>query len=435
MHATLLFCQTSQTKKMKSIFDPYYKYLSSKTESQKLLLKLAETCLEMKKDYNHKLPFHINVISAAARGKLKETAHSIILHDLLLHPVILDSFIKNVIGISDNPFTKDNIDTPDKNRIDLCLRNKDFFLIIENKVNSAEEQPGQLYRYCKLAQEEYGFGINKMHILYLNPDHNEPPSLFSRSKNGKGEEDDPETIGVERIKIKNYKHDIYDWLKKCKDDISSQSKDEPFLQSALNQYIDYLEERFQMNHRYKKLHDMTEKQVREILAINDGMAIDDQVLVLEEKLDQLNELQTALKDLKFKIEKESWRSLLVGFRDSLNEKFGKRKIFRMFEEESPEMGFRSTFLNTKVSVSLVLYKSSNNIHTPYWRVVVDASRNSDINDTKEKIKKLLTSVFPNLTTGIAPGWDFYSTTSKETAQIMLEELTGVFLGNPDFQTL
>lgn len=420
---------------MKSIFDPYYKYLSSKTESQKLLLKLAETCLEMKKDYNHKLPFHINVISAAARGKLKETAHSIILHDLLLHPVILDSFIKNVIGISDNPFTKDNIDTPDKNRIDLCLRNKDFFLIIENKVNSAEEQPGQLYRYCKLAQEEYGFGINKMHILYLNPDHNEPPSLFSRSKNGKGEEDDPETIGVERIKIKNYKHDIYDWLKKCKDDISSQSKDEPFLQSALNQYIDYLEERFQMNHRYKKLHDMTEKQVREILAINDGMAIDDQVLVLEEKLDQLNELQTALKDLKFKIEKESWRSLLVGFRDSLNEKFGKRKIFRMFEEESPEMGFRSTFLNTKVSVSLVLYKSSNNIHTPYWRVVVDASRNSDINDTKEKIKKLLTSVFPNLTTGIAPGWDFYSTTSKETAQIMLEELTGVFLGNPDFQTL
>lgn len=435
MHATLLFCQTSQTKKMKSIFDPYYKYLSSKTESQKLLLKLAETCLEMKKDYNHKLPFHINVISAAARGKLKETAHSIILHDLLLHPVILDSFIKNVIGISDNPFTKDNIDTPDKNRIDLCLRNKDFFLIIENKVNSAEEQPGQLYRYCKLAQEEYGFGINKMHILYLNPDHNEPPSLFSRSKNGKGEEDDPETIGVERIKIKNYKHDIYDWLKKCKDDISSQSKDEPFLQSALNQYIDYLEERFQMNHRYKKLHDMTEKQVREILAINDGMAIDDQVLVLEEKLDQLNELQTALKDLKFKIEKESWRSLLVGFRDSLNEKFGKRKIFRMFEEESPEMGFRGTFLNTKVSVSLVLYKSSNNIHTPYWRVVVDASRNSDINDTKEKIKKLLTSVFPNLTTGIAPGWDFYSTTSKETAQIMLEELTGVFLGNPDFQAL
>ena len=418
---------------MKSIFDPYYKYLSSKTESQKQLLKLAETCLDMKKEYK---PFHINVISAAARGKLKETAHSIILHDLLLHPVILDSFIKKVIGISDNPFTKDNIDTPDKNRIDLCLRNTDFFLIIENKVNSAEEQPGQLYRYCKLAQEEYGFGINKMHILYLNPDHNEPPSLFSRSKNGKGKEDDPETIGVERIKIKNYKHDIYDWLKECKDDISSQSKDEPFLQSALNQYIDYLEERFQMNHRYKKLHDMTEKQVREILAINDEMAIDDQMLVLEEKLDQLNELQTSLKDLKFKIEKESWRSLLVGFKDSLNEKFGKRKIFHIFDnvEDYPEMGFRGTFLNTKVSVSLILY-NSNDIHTPYWKVAVDASGNSDVNYTKVKIKNLLTSVFPNLTTGIAPGWDFYSTTSKERAQIMLEELIGVFLDTPDFQAL
>ena len=182
---------------MKSILDPYYKYLSSKKESQKLLFKLAETCLDVK----NKQPFYINVISAAARGKLKETAHSIILHDLLRHPIILDSFIKKVIGISDNPFTKDDIDAPDKNRIDLCLRNKDFFLIIENKVNSAEEQPGQLYRYCKLAQEEYGFGINKIHILYLNPDHNQPPSLFSRSKNGKGKEDDPETIGVERIII------------------------------------------------------------------------------------------------------------------------------------------------------------------------------------------------------------------------------------------
>ena len=305
-----------------------------------------------------------------------------------------------------------------------------------NKVNSAEEQPGQLYRYCKLAQEEYGFGINKIHILYLNPDHNEPPSLFSRSKNGKGKEDDPETIGVERIIIKNYKHDIYDWLKECKDDILSQSKDEPFLQSALNQYIDYLEERFQMNHRYKKLHDMTEKQVREILAINDGMAIDDQMLILEEKLDQLNELQPALKKLKFKIEKESWRSLLVGFKDSLNEKFGKRKIFHIFDnvKDYPEMGFRGTFLNTIVSVSLILY-NSNDTHTPYWRVVVDASGDSDINYTKEKIKKMLTSVFPNLTTGITPGWDFFSETSKERAQIMLEELTGVFLDNPDFQAL
>lgn len=417
---------------MKSILDPYYKYLSSKKESQKLLFKLAETCLDVK----NKQPFYINVISAAARGKLKETAHSIILYDLLRHPIILDSFIKKVIGISDNPFTKDDIDAPDKNRIDLCLRNKDFFLIIENKVNSAEEQPGQLYRYCKLAQEEYGFGINKIHILYLNPDHNEPPSLFSRSKNGKGKEDDPETIGVERIIIKNYKHDIYDWLKECKDDILSQSKDEPFLQSALNQYIDYLEERFQMNHRYKELHDMTEKQVREILAINDGMAIDDQMLILEEKLDQLNELQPALKKLKFKIEKESWRSLLVGFKDSLNEKFGKRKIFHIFDnvKDYPEMGFRGTFLNTIVSVSLILY-NSNDIHTPYWRVVVDASGDSDINYTKEKIKKMLTSVFPKLSLDYGPGWDFFSKTSKERAQIMLEELAGIFLDNPDFQAL
>lgn len=117
-------------------------------------------------------------------------------------------------------------------------------------------------------------------------------------------------------------------------------------------------------------------------------------------------------------------------------KNSEKKIFHIFDnvKDYPEMGFRGTFLNTIVSVSLILY-NSNDTHTPYWRVVVDASGDSDINYTKEKIKKLLTSVFPNLTTGIAPGWDFYSTTSKERAQIMLEELAGIFLDNPDFQAL
>ena len=44
-------------------------------------------------------PFHLNVIEAACRGSFKETGHSLVLANLLKHPIIKYSFIVIFLNI------------------------------------------------------------------------------------------------------------------------------------------------------------------------------------------------------------------------------------------------------------------------------------------------------------------------------------------------
>lgn len=57
------------------------------------LIKVIKGLSNKKEEELKKLPYHLNVISSAARGKLKETAHSMILSDLLNFPDIQKSFL------------------------------------------------------------------------------------------------------------------------------------------------------------------------------------------------------------------------------------------------------------------------------------------------------------------------------------------------------
>lgn len=57
-------------------------------------ISLANSVAYSKQEKILKLPFHFNVITSAARGKLRETGHSRILCDLLHHQNIRKDFIK-----------------------------------------------------------------------------------------------------------------------------------------------------------------------------------------------------------------------------------------------------------------------------------------------------------------------------------------------------
>lgn len=209
-------------------------YNQSRDFNEDLLLsRLSDICLKKEVSFKKSRPFHLNVISGAARGRLKETAHSIILHGLLHHPGILSSFLEEIVGMDGNTFSVSDIEYPDKDRIDLSLRSKEKYLIIENKVNSAEEQKGQLYRYAAHAEETHQ--KDDIIILYLNPSSYEVPSLYSRSKDGNGNEDDYETVNTDRITIKNYRYDIIAWLKKLADNSQIINESEPYLKSAILQ--------------------------------------------------------------------------------------------------------------------------------------------------------------------------------------------------------
>lgn len=386
------------------------------------LLLLSDRCECVEKSFMSSLPFHMNVISAAARGRLKETAHSIILHDLLHHPVVLRSFLRYVADIDDDTFCVKDIEYPDKNRIDLSLRSKQKFLIIENKVNSAEEQLGQVYRYYAFARETHD--EENILVLYLNPSTNEPPSLYSRSRNGNGGEDDYDTIRKDKITVKNYEHDILGWLYKLSDKSALEFSNEPYLKSTIHQYIDYLEEYFQTKDKYKPLHSMIEKEIKECFGLNDIQSRDSQIELLLDKKSSLERLTSELDRILLTLKREQAMELLEKQVKELNSKFEGKVCFRIFNHVDPEMGFDVEHENQLLHVTIT--------HTEqYWWRVYSTSGLDDC--LKKHIDLMISPIMGAVKWGSKGQWDVYKSTSKENCILRLSQLAEIFVKAPGFK--
>ena len=74
-------------------------------------------------------PLRINVIYYAARGKLKEVAHSMILAGLLGEKVILNNFLDTFLPSSNNEDHYNYEIKREFNHIDVCLENESNFII------------------------------------------------------------------------------------------------------------------------------------------------------------------------------------------------------------------------------------------------------------------------------------------------------------------
>lgn len=390
------------------------------------LLRLSDKCRKIEESFKKTLPFHLNVISAAARGRLKETAHSIILHDLLHHPVILSSFLVEIVGIDGNMFSVSDIEYPDKDRIDLSLRSKEKYLIIENKVNSAEEQKGQLYRYATHAEETHK--KDDIIILYLNPSSYEVPSLYSRSKDGNGNEDDYDTVNTDRITIKNYRYDIIAWLKKLADNSQIINESEPYLKSAILQYIDYLEEYFQTKDEYKKLHEMIERELKAVLGIEDNQSLQTQIEILNDKKSSLERLTSEISTFLNKLQTQQAVERLESVAKELNEKFKGQITFKMYNLLEPEVGFDIEF-NKQVMHVTITYTSAQKY---WWRVYATQGIEDS---TKHSIEELIIPVMGNVINGSKGTWDIYKQTSEQNCGLRISELAQLFQCNVDFKFL
>lgn len=386
------------------------------------LLRLSDVCHKIEADFKQSRPFHLNVISAAARGRLKETAHSIILHDLLHHPIILSSFLEDIIGIDRETFSVSNIEYPDKDRIDLSLRTKDKFLIIENKVNSAEEQRGQLYRYCAKAEETHR--KEDVIILYLNPSTYDAPSLYSRSKDGIGYDNNNGTVELKRITIKTYKHDIFAWLKNLAGDTCLFNDGEPYLKSAVLQYIDYLEEYFQIKDEFKPLHEMIEKELRVSLGLDDIQSRDSQIELLRDKKSSLERMMSEIDRLLNKLNCEKAVERLEYTAKELYNKFNGAVSFKMYNFNKPEMGFDVEHDNQTIHVT-VTYTDNQ-----YWWRVYSTHGLED--STKNSIEEIVTPVMGTVTRGGKGAWDIYNPTSFENCLLRLSQLAESFGKARDF---
>lgn len=257
------------------------------------LLSLSSDVGVIRKEEKAKKPLHINVIKISAVGRLKETAHSSILQHFLRNQLILDSFVKTILGIDNIEVSVKNVRNAEQNRIDVSIYENSLCIIIENKVNDAVERPGQIYRYVELALKA-GYSEDQILVLYLNSNHRTKPSDFSLTIDGCRI---PQIV-EDNLIIKNYSHDIYNWLIKL---IPLIPENEIYLLSALHQYIDYLEEYFYLTDKYEIMKGRIKSAISEniLKGLSDENDVDfsQRLSALKEASENLQQLLDGVNDL------------------------------------------------------------------------------------------------------------------------------------------
>lgn len=330
-------------------------------------IRLSERVHQITKTHLDKMPFHLNVIEAACRGHFKETGHSLVLANLLKHPVIQSSFIKNILNIQHEYMHV----TAEKNRIDVALKGKDIFVIIENKVNDAEEMENQIYRYVnEIGIKKYGFTLPQIYVLYLNPTNRTLPSPYSLCDKNK-ENNVFEALEKEHFKVLSYKYDITDWLRKLS------IENEPHIASALDQYIDFLENKFYTSPIYQNMNKEIKDFILKELHI-EGLTLQEQITALKNEQEKVTALLDSIESLRIELRKEESNRLMREWQSEIE------KEISLSQDE------HSFGIQLKNQVWLGVwdgYDAKNNL--PYWGFQLENYKKIEMPDLLESIKKLI----------------------------------------------
>lgn len=204
------------------------------------LEETLSVCQNISASYKKELsgsPLMIDLLNDALRSeRLKETAHSRILYRILHDNNLQKGFVEYFLPNVDCTFESIQIPYPDRHRIDLTIKSDNFFLIVENKVNNAPEQPSQIANYVKIAQQTYP--DNQIYVLYLGGETNIYPSENSLPT-------EIRQLLCDRIICKNYKDDIIPLIESMYEQIDF--NEQPFLKSTLLLYKTYLENKYNLN--------------------------------------------------------------------------------------------------------------------------------------------------------------------------------------------
>ncbi len=330
-------------------------------------IRLSERVHQLIKTYLDMTPFHLNVIEAACRGRFKETGHSLVLVNLLKHPVIQSSFIKNFLNIQHEYMHV----TAEKNRIDVALKGKDIFVIIENKVNDAEEMENQIYRYVNdIGIKKYGFTLPQIYVLYLNPTNRTLPSPYSLCDKNK-ENNVFEALEKEHFKVLSYKYDITDWLRKLS------IENEPHIASALDQYIDFLENKFYTSPIYQNMNKEIKDFILKELHI-EGLTLQEQITALKNEQEKVTALLDSIESLRIELRKEESNRLMREWQSEIEKKIS-------LSQDEHSFGIQ---LKNQVWLGVWDgYDAKNNL--PYWGFQLENYKKIEMPDLLESIKKLI----------------------------------------------
>lgn len=211
-----------------------------------------------------KLPYHINIIDEL---HINENGHSRILTKLLMYQDLNGEsvFLQSLISYIKQHARSKEFDalkiskpkiTQEFQRIDLWLRDYStgYAIIFENKVNNAIDQEFQISRYIDKTKDE-GFNEDNIFVVYLSNSGKEPEEQswgnYKKSFSG-------------RYINLTFKYSIIDWIRHYVQP-NIQTKDK-FLQSAIFQYVDFLEGLFNLRLIQKSLNMSLENYIKKHFA-------------------------------------------------------------------------------------------------------------------------------------------------------------------------
>ena len=335
-------------------------------------IKLSRHVDEIISKHMSSRPFHINVIEAACKGRFKETGHSLVLADLLKHPIIQSSFIEKFLNIHHEYM----VVTPERDRVDVALRGKDIYIIVENKVNAADEQENQVYRYVhEIGIKKYGFKLSQIYVVYLNPHNQSLPSAYSLCDKNK-ENNVFEALGKNHYTVLSYKYDITNWLRELS------IENEPHISSALDQYIDFLENKFHSSQIDKNMNNEIKDFILKELHV-EGKSFQEQMKALDCQRDKVNELLNSIDDLKVELRMKESHRMMREWQSQIEEQ---HKIPLAHDEHS--FGVQ---LNNHVWLGIWDGYDSPE-HLPYWGFQLDNYKKSEMPDLFNHIEQLLKNV-------------------------------------------
>lgn len=198
------------------LFDKNREFINNKKNILNLLLENYESLINSLKEYKLSKPPRINIFKLIDIEEL-ERKNSTILYELLKINInnanvrfnFINSFLKyifkeDIINDSDETFEIEKEYSPKgtQKSIDLYIHNRNFSVIIENKINSGDNGDNQLLNYIKYVKDEISH--NNIYVIYLTRDGYLPSENSLPTK--------------ERIKLKNKfinisHRNIAEWLK------------------------------------------------------------------------------------------------------------------------------------------------------------------------------------------------------------------------------
>ncbi|MEI6139767.1 MAG: PD-(D/E)XK nuclease family protein [Mariniphaga sp.] len=303
-----------------------------------------------------KKPYHINILVEIWAN---ENAHSRILGKLLLQNSeksfeILNSFLGKLTKFNQT-ILKPEI-TSEKDRIDLLILDKDFALIIENKIHNAKDQPLQLARYIENVKTK-GYRESQIFVVYLTRDERGMPENQSWRTY--------KDSFSKRFLPLSYKEDILPWLK---DHILPNCRiKDIYLKSTVEQYIDYLEGMFNSREIDKAMNVELEKHLKKALDLTSTP--EKNLSKIQTKIQELNKVRDQLSNLIKISEKDCLESWVENIkRDFPPSDFPSLKLIeKISDPDYPKVGVKFEHRGLSFSILIESYNDTIyfGIHTLY----------------------------------------------------------------------